>query len=176
MNGIPIRSSLCAVLSAATSISHITAPGCSGTNYTQINQGGCDPRRASRLRRVSGFLLNHTVLTRLSAFCLSASDVLGLDGSSGLVYRVSPAPRRTSGDVVSLKFKTLRNSGTLLHLEGEQGLGISLELERGKLQLLLRRGTAHRILFTPAHNIRYIRESHRCHAARLCHFFSASVK
>ncbi|XP_041804234.1 contactin-associated protein-like 4 [Chelmon rostratus] len=70
--------------------------------------------------------------------CPYTSDVVSLDGSSSLVYRLSPGLRRTSGDVVSLKFKTLRNSGTLLHAEGEGGLSLSLELERGKLQLLLR--------------------------------------
>ncbi|XP_073347320.1 contactin-associated protein-like 4 [Pagrus major] len=70
--------------------------------------------------------------------CPYTSDVVSLDGSSSsLVYRLSPGPRRTPRDVVSLKFKTLRNSGTLLHAEGEAGLSLSLELERGKLQLLL---------------------------------------
>uniref|UniRef100_A0A3B4ZD47 Contactin-associated protein-like 4 n=1 Tax=Stegastes partitus TaxID=144197 RepID=A0A3B4ZD47_9TELE len=66
-----------------------------------------------------------------------------LSGSSGLVFRI-PGPRRTSRDVVTLKFKTLRNSGTLLQAEGRDGLGLSLELERGKLLLLLRQGTARR--------------------------------
>ncbi|XP_073348013.1 contactin-associated protein-like 4 isoform X3 [Pagrus major] len=72
--------------------------------------------------------------------CPYTSDVVSLDGSSSssLVYRLSPGPRRTPRDVVSLKFKTQRNSGTLLHAEGEAGLSLSLELERGKLQLLLR--------------------------------------
>ncbi|XP_036941178.1 contactin-associated protein-like 4 isoform X1 [Acanthopagrus latus] len=74
--------------------------------------------------------------------CPYTSDVVSLDGgsSSGLVYRSSPGPRRPPRDVVSLKFKTLRNSGMLLHAEGDGGLSLSLELERGKLQLLLRRG------------------------------------
>ncbi|TDH05452.1 hypothetical protein EPR50_G00122470 [Perca flavescens] len=72
---------------------------------------------------------------------LIASNVVSLDGgSSGLVYRLSPGPRRPSREAVSLKFKTLRNSGTLLHADGEGGLGLSLELERGKLLLLLRQG------------------------------------
>ncbi|XP_076600669.1 contactin-associated protein-like 4 [Chaetodon auriga] len=71
--------------------------------------------------------------------CPYTSDVVSLDGGSSLVYRLSPGLRRTYGDVFSLKFKTLRNSGILLHAEGEGGLGLSLELERGKLQLLLRR-------------------------------------
>ncbi|KAM6919785.1 LOW QUALITY PROTEIN: contactin-associated protein-like 4 [Lycodopsis pacificus] len=75
--------------------------------------------------------------------CPYTSGVVSLDGgSSSLVYRLSPGPRGTSREVVSLKFKTLRNSGTLLHAEGEGGLGLSLELERGKLLLLLRQGTS----------------------------------
>ncbi|XP_034559128.1 contactin-associated protein-like 4 [Notolabrus celidotus] len=79
---------------------------------------------------------------RLEAYgCPHSSDVLSLDGfSSSLVFRSSPGPRQTSRDVLSLQFKTLRNSGTLLHAEGEGGLGLSLELERGKLLLLLRKG------------------------------------
>ncbi|XP_069564962.1 contactin-associated protein-like 4 isoform X1 [Brachyistius frenatus] len=73
--------------------------------------------------------------------CPYASDVLGFHGDGGcLVYRPSPGPRRASREVVSLKFKTLRNCGTLLQAEGREGLGLSLELERGKLLLLLRRG------------------------------------
>ncbi|CAB1460602.1 unnamed protein product [Pleuronectes platessa] len=55
---------------------------------------------------------------------------------------LSPGPRRTSRDIISLKFKTLKNSGTLLHAEGRQGLSFSLELVRGKLQLLLGPGGA----------------------------------
>uniref|UniRef100_A0A3Q3E306 Contactin associated protein like 3 n=1 Tax=Labrus bergylta TaxID=56723 RepID=A0A3Q3E306_9LABR len=73
--------------------------------------------------------------------CPYTSDVMSLDGvSSSLVFRLSPGLRQTSRDVMSLQFKTLRNSGTLLHVEGEGGLGLSLELERGKLLLLLRTG------------------------------------
>uniref|UniRef100_A0A4W6C6I4 Contactin associated protein like 3 n=1 Tax=Lates calcarifer TaxID=8187 RepID=A0A4W6C6I4_LATCA len=73
--------------------------------------------------------------------CPYTSDVVSFDGgSSGLVFRFSPGLRRTSREVVSLKFKTVRNAGTLLHAEGEGGLSLSLELERGKLQLLFRQG------------------------------------
>ncbi|KAM9350204.1 contactin-associated protein-like 4 [Symphorus nematophorus] len=73
--------------------------------------------------------------------CPYTSDVVSLDGGSGsLMYRLSPGLRQTARDVISLKFKTLRNSGTLLHAEGAGGLSLSLELERGKLQLLLRQG------------------------------------
>uniref|UniRef100_A0A3B4U295 Contactin-associated protein-like 4 n=1 Tax=Seriola dumerili TaxID=41447 RepID=A0A3B4U295_SERDU len=74
--------------------------------------------------------------------CPYTSDVVSFDGgSSSLVYRLSPGPRRMSKEVVSLKFKTLRNSGTLLHAVGQGGLSLSLELERGKLLLLLRQGS-----------------------------------
>uniref|UniRef100_A0A3P8TMF3 Contactin associated protein like 3 n=1 Tax=Amphiprion percula TaxID=161767 RepID=A0A3P8TMF3_AMPPE len=76
--------------------------------------------------------------------CPYTSDVVSFDGgsSSGLVFR-SPVSRRTSRDVVTLKFKTLRNSGTLLQAEGRDGLGFSLELERGKLLLSLGSIPAH---------------------------------
>ncbi|XP_069366911.1 contactin-associated protein-like 4 isoform X2 [Paralichthys olivaceus] len=85
---------------------------------------------------------NGRIGLRLETYgCPYTSDVVSFDGSSGsLLYGWSPGPRRTSKEVVSLKFKTLRNSGTLLQAAGEGGLGLSLELERGKLQLLLRQG------------------------------------
>ncbi|KAM3605321.1 uncharacterized protein V6R79_023831 [Siganus canaliculatus] len=73
--------------------------------------------------------------------CPYTSDVMSLAGdSSSLTFRLTPGPSRTSRDVISLKFKTLRNSGSLLHAEGSRGLSLSLELERGRLQLLLRQG------------------------------------
>ncbi|XP_037314546.2 contactin-associated protein-like 4 isoform X2 [Pungitius pungitius] len=80
---------------------------------------------------------------RLEAYgCPYTSHVLSLDGSStGLAYRRSPAAPGSVGDVVSMEFKTLRNSGTLLRAEGGGGLGLSLQLERGTL-LLLTRGPA----------------------------------
>lgn len=88
----------------------------------------------------------HKALIADSLFCFSASDVVSLDGSSSsLVYRLSPGLRRTSREVISLKFKTFRNSGTLVHAEGQEGVSLSLELERGKLLLLLR-GTTHQIV------------------------------
>ncbi|KAM4728066.1 contactin-associated protein-like 4 [Anableps anableps] len=72
--------------------------------------------------------------------CPYTSDVASLDGSSSLVYRQSPASRRAQRDVITLKLKTLRNSGTLLQAEGREGLSLGLELERGRLLLLFRQG------------------------------------
>lgn len=68
--------------------------------------------------------------------------MVGLDGG-GLTFRLNPEPRRTFGDVLSVKFKTMRNSGILLQAAGGDGPCLSLELHRGRLQLLLlRQGTA----------------------------------
>uniref|UniRef100_A0A3P8TDS8 Contactin associated protein like 3 n=1 Tax=Amphiprion percula TaxID=161767 RepID=A0A3P8TDS8_AMPPE len=85
---------------------------------------------------------NGRIGLRLETYgCPYTSEVVSFDGgSSGLAFRLSPVPRKTSREVVSLKFKALRNSGTLLQAEGRDGLSLSLELERGKLFLLLRRG------------------------------------
>ncbi|KAM4727930.1 contactin-associated protein-like 4 [Anableps anableps] len=80
---------------------------------------------------------------RLEAYgCPYTSDVVSFDDGSSLTYRPGPAARRGSKLITSLKFKTLRNSGTLLHAEGQDGSGLRLELERGKLRLLLREGTS----------------------------------
>ncbi|XP_054599173.1 contactin-associated protein-like 4 isoform X1 [Nothobranchius furzeri] len=78
---------------------------------------------------------------RLEAYgCPYSSDVVSFDGSSCLLYRLTAGSRRTSTSVVTLKFKTMRNSGTILQVKRSDGLSLNLELERGKLLLLLRRG------------------------------------
>ncbi|KAM9323097.1 contactin-associated protein-like 4 [Pholidichthys leucotaenia] len=79
---------------------------------------------------------------RLEAYgCSYPSDVVSFDGSSsGLEYRLNSGASQASIDVVHLNFKTLRNTGTLLQAEGHEGLTLSVELERGKLLLLLREG------------------------------------
>ncbi|KAK0145688.1 Contactin-associated protein-like 5 [Merluccius polli] len=83
---------------------------------------------------------------RLEAYgCPYASDVVGFDGSSGLSYRFGPRPRQRAKESISLKFKTLRRSGTLLHGQGPVEHSLTLELESGKLRLLLRQGS------TPVH-------------------------
>ncbi|KAM9844315.1 contactin-associated protein-like 4 [Aulostomus maculatus] len=89
-----------------------------------------------------GWNPNGRIGLRLETYgCPHTSDVMSFDGSSSsLVYQSSAGSRRTSREVISLTFKTLRNSGTLLHAEGQKGLRLSLELDRGKLLLLLTRG------------------------------------
>uniref|UniRef100_A0A3P9DCR7 Contactin-associated protein-like 4 n=1 Tax=Maylandia zebra TaxID=106582 RepID=A0A3P9DCR7_9CICH len=81
---------------------------------------------------------NGRIGLRLETYgCPYTSDVVSFDGgSSGLLYWLTSGLKRTSRDVVTLKFKALRNSGTLLQAEGQEGLSLSLELERGKLLLL----------------------------------------
>ncbi|XP_061835035.1 contactin-associated protein-like 4 [Nerophis lumbriciformis] len=70
--------------------------------------------------------------------CPYIYEVMSLDGSSGLVYSWSGGPRRASKEEVSVNFKSLRNRGPLLQAVGPSGLGLSLELEGGKVLLLLR--------------------------------------
>ncbi|KAG7279633.1 hypothetical protein CRUP_019370 [Coryphaenoides rupestris] len=78
--------------------------------------------------------------------CPYASDVVGFDGGSGLLYRWSPGPRPRARESISLKFKTLRNSGTLLHAQGPAEHSLALQLERGKLRLLLRQARVMRFI------------------------------
>uniref|UniRef100_A0A673A6R5 Contactin associated protein like 3 n=1 Tax=Sphaeramia orbicularis TaxID=375764 RepID=A0A673A6R5_9TELE len=86
---------------------------------------------------------NGRIGLRLETYgCPYSEYVMSLDGSSaGLVYRGSPESRQTSTEVISVEFKTQRNSGMLLHAEGQEGHGLSLELDRGKLLLLFTQGT-----------------------------------
>ncbi|XP_014856106.1 PREDICTED: contactin-associated protein-like 4 [Poecilia mexicana] len=67
--------------------------------------------------------------------CRYTSEVAGFDGKSSLVYRLSARMSWTARESISLKFKTLRNSGTLLHAKGQRDQSLNLALERGKLLL-----------------------------------------
>lgn len=76
-----------------------------------------------------------------SHFCFrfAASDVANFDGgSSSILYRPSATLSRTS---ISLKFKTLKSCGTLLHAEGRRDHSLTLVLERGRLLLYHQQGT-----------------------------------
>ncbi|KAF0041817.1 hypothetical protein F2P81_005349 [Scophthalmus maximus] len=67
--------------------------------------------------------------------CRYTSDVANFDGSSSLVFRLSIRPSRTATETIALKFKTMKNSGTLLHAEGQRDHSLSLVLEKGRLLL-----------------------------------------
>ncbi|XP_054456693.1 contactin-associated protein-like 4 [Anoplopoma fimbria] len=84
---------------------------------------------------------NGRIGLRLETYgCSYNSDVVSLDGRSSLLFRLSPRPRQMTRESISLTFKTLRNSGILLHAEGQSEHSLVLELEKGKLLLLLRKG------------------------------------
>ncbi|XP_075960283.1 contactin-associated protein-like 4 [Anarhichas minor] len=84
---------------------------------------------------------NGRIGLRLETYgCAHDSVVVSLDGRSSLLFRLSPRPRQMTRESISLTFKTLRNSGTLLHAEGQSEHSLVLELEKGKLLLLLRKG------------------------------------
>uniref|UniRef100_A0A4W5MW51 Contactin associated protein like 3 n=1 Tax=Hucho hucho TaxID=62062 RepID=A0A4W5MW51_9TELE len=87
---------------------------------------------------------NGRIGLRLEAYgCPYKSDVASFDGSGCLLYRFGPntTPILTAKDTISLKFKTLQNSGTLIHTEGQHDRSLTLELHKGKLFLHLRKGT-----------------------------------
>uniref|UniRef100_A0A3P8SL49 Contactin associated protein like 3 n=1 Tax=Amphiprion percula TaxID=161767 RepID=A0A3P8SL49_AMPPE len=85
---------------------------------------------------------NGRIGLRLETYgCPYNSDVVSFSGLSSLLYRLTPRPTQTSGESISLKFKALKNSGILLHAEGQNQHRLTLELEDGKLLLLLRKGT-----------------------------------
>uniref|UniRef100_A0A3Q0RWD8 Contactin associated protein like 3 n=1 Tax=Amphilophus citrinellus TaxID=61819 RepID=A0A3Q0RWD8_AMPCI len=75
--------------------------------------------------------------------CRYTSSVASFDGSSSLVYRLSVRASWTVMETISLKFKTLKNSGTLLHAEGQRDHSLTLVLEKGKLLLYHQQGTNH---------------------------------
>uniref|UniRef100_A0A3Q1BXN2 Contactin associated protein like 3 n=1 Tax=Amphiprion ocellaris TaxID=80972 RepID=A0A3Q1BXN2_AMPOC len=74
--------------------------------------------------------------------CRYTSDVANFDGSSSLVYRLSVRPSWMTTEIISLKFKTLKNSGTLLHAEGLRDHSLTLVLEKGKLLLYHQQGVS----------------------------------
>ncbi|XP_068563834.1 contactin-associated protein-like 4 isoform X1 [Cebidichthys violaceus] len=74
--------------------------------------------------------------------CRYTSDVANFDGSSSLVYRRSVRPIWKAMEFVSLKFTTLKNSGTLLHAEGNRDHSLTLVLEKGRLLLYHQQGVS----------------------------------
>ncbi|XP_058488896.1 contactin-associated protein-like 4 isoform X2 [Solea solea] len=114
------------------------------SNADSVVQYKLQQAAVARFLRLIPLDWNHNgrIGLRLETYgCPYTSDVVSFNSDgSALVYRTSPSLKTVSREVVSLKFKTLRNSGTLLHAEGQRGLGLSVELERGKLLLLLKKG------------------------------------
>ncbi|XP_035509476.1 contactin-associated protein-like 4 [Morone saxatilis] len=74
--------------------------------------------------------------------CRYTSDVAHFDGSSSVIYRLSVRPSWMAMEVISLKFKTLKNSGTLLHAEGQRDHSLTLVLEKGRLLLYHQQGVS----------------------------------
>uniref|UniRef100_A0A3Q1IPJ8 Contactin associated protein like 3 n=1 Tax=Anabas testudineus TaxID=64144 RepID=A0A3Q1IPJ8_ANATE len=74
--------------------------------------------------------------------CRYTSDVANFDGSSSLIYKLSVRPVPTAVEIISLKFKTLKNSGTLLHAERQRDHSLTLVLEKGRLLLYHQQGVS----------------------------------
>uniref|UniRef100_A0A8C1X5C8 Contactin associated protein like 3 n=1 Tax=Cyprinus carpio TaxID=7962 RepID=A0A8C1X5C8_CYPCA len=79
---------------------------------------------------------NGRIGLRLEAYgCQYKSDVVSFDGSAHLLFRPDPSVSLADRDVLSMNFKTLLNSGMLVHMEEHSGHSFTLELFRGKLLL-----------------------------------------
>ncbi|KAK7889546.1 hypothetical protein WMY93_025106 [Mugilogobius chulae] len=73
--------------------------------------------------------------------CPYTSDVAHFDGSSALVYKLTARPSSPTSESISLKFKSLKNSGTLLHAEGRGDHSLTLVLDKGRLLLYHQQGS-----------------------------------
>uniref|UniRef100_A0A673L8H5 Contactin-associated protein-like 5 n=1 Tax=Sinocyclocheilus rhinocerous TaxID=307959 RepID=A0A673L8H5_9TELE len=62
--------------------------------------------------------------------CAYKSDVADFNGRSSLLYRFNQKSTSTVKDVISLRFKSQRGDGVLVHGEGQRGDYITLELQR----------------------------------------------
>uniref|UniRef100_A0A673KFN7 Contactin-associated protein-like 5 n=1 Tax=Sinocyclocheilus rhinocerous TaxID=307959 RepID=A0A673KFN7_9TELE len=67
--------------------------------------------------------------------CAYKSDVADFNGRSSLLYRFNQKSTSTVKDVISLRFKSQRADGVLVHGEGQRGDYITLELHKGRLAL-----------------------------------------
>lgn len=76
----------------------------------------------------------------------SDSDVVSFDGSSSLLYSLGPRLRQMTSECISLKFKTLRDSGILIQMQGHSDNSLTLELQKGKLLILLGKGATLNLL------------------------------
>uniref|UniRef100_A0AAR2KCN3 Contactin associated protein like 3 n=1 Tax=Pygocentrus nattereri TaxID=42514 RepID=A0AAR2KCN3_PYGNA len=84
---------------------------------------------------------NGRVGLRLEVYgCQYKSDVASFDGASYLLFRSDPAPSLSAKDLLTMNFKSLHHSGILVHMEGQHGHTLTLELLKGKLFLHFRKG------------------------------------
>ncbi|XP_072295490.1 contactin-associated protein-like 4 [Eucyclogobius newberryi] len=67
--------------------------------------------------------------------CPYVSDVAHFDGRSALAYKLTTRPSAATPANIALKFKSLENSGTLLHAEGRGDHSLTLVLDKGRLLL-----------------------------------------
>uniref|UniRef100_A0A672JD55 Contactin associated protein-like 5a n=1 Tax=Salarias fasciatus TaxID=181472 RepID=A0A672JD55_SALFA len=75
---------------------------------------------------------------RVEAYgCSYKSHVASFTGRSSLMYRFSQKSTSTVKDVISLRFRSHRADGVLLHGESQRGDRITLELRRGRMDLYL---------------------------------------
>lgn len=72
--------------------------------------------------------------------CSVASDVASFDGRAALIYRLTAWPKWSEKDIISLKFKTRKSSGMLLHAEGQRDHNLNLMLDKGQLLLYHQQG------------------------------------
>uniref|UniRef100_A0A8C1JIB0 Contactin associated protein-like 5b n=1 Tax=Cyprinus carpio TaxID=7962 RepID=A0A8C1JIB0_CYPCA len=72
--------------------------------------------------------------------CAYKSDVADFNGRSSLLYRFNQKSTSTVKDVISLRFKSQRADGVLVHGEGQRGDYITLELHKGRLSLHINLG------------------------------------
>ncbi|KAM4876428.1 LOW QUALITY PROTEIN: contactin-associated protein-like 3 [Thomomys bottae] len=70
------------------------------------------------------------------------SEVVHFDGKSSLLYTFHQKSTRPTKEVLSLKFKSRKRDGILLHRQGRNGKCFILELAQGKLVLSLNSGEA----------------------------------
>lgn len=66
--------------------------------------------------------------------------MISFDGQGVISYRFRQKKMKILKDVISLKFKTTKGDGILLHGEGQQGDYITLELRRAELLLQINLG------------------------------------
>ncbi|KAM9803656.1 contactin-associated protein-like 4 [Neosynchiropus ocellatus] len=86
---------------------------------------------------------NGRIGLRMEAYgCSYDSGVVSFDGRSGLLYDISSSMRQRDRERVSFNFKTFKNSGILLHATHRSQRSLVLELEEGKLHLILHKDSS----------------------------------